>query len=55
VTAAARAGVPITLTVRLPAAALDAGARDSVSFVLSAANANGLNKTSAQIAHLILF
>jgi hypothetical protein len=50
----ARAGVPVTITVKLPAAALGDGARDAVAAILTAANANGSSTATAKISHLIL-
>ena len=44
----------MTLTVKLPAAALEARARDSVTFTLAAVNANGSSTTTAKVAQLIL-
>jgi len=54
VTAHAPAGATVTLTVKLPAAALEGGARESVTFTLVAVNANGTSTTTAKVAQLIL-
>jgi hypothetical protein len=50
----ARAGVPVTITVKLPAAALGDGARDAVAATMTAANANGSSTATTKISHLIL-
>jgi len=55
VSASVRAGRPLTLTVKLPAAALTALARnaaESVTFTVAAPNGNGTGGASAPIARL---
>jgi Divergent InlB B-repeat domain len=54
VTGQASSGVALKLTVQLPAAALKRGRHDSVSFTLSATNANGAGTATAAIRKLVL-
>ena len=54
VVARAMAGRALTLAMKLPAAALAAGSRDSVTFALTARNAHGSSVALSRIARLTL-